>query len=299
VSDRLVILGPGRMGLALGSALRAARGVDHITYFGRGMEPPPHPIFEPSANDQPDWELPPPVEYRMVPASVPERTTILLLAVPDAALAEVAYEATRFGAPPPGCVALHLSGTLSADVLAPLHHAGYATGSLHPLQAVADPWLAGERLHGITFTLAGEPAAIAAGRRIASALGGSTLVIAPALRPLYHAAAVLGSNYLVGLIGAAVRVLGQAGVSEEDALRALVPLLRGTIENVAQLGVPAALTGPIARGDIDTVRLHLARLSPRERTLYSALGLELLELARAAGLPEQRADELEALLTSG
>lgn len=298
MSDRLVILGPGRMGLALGSALRAARGVDHLTFFGRGIEAPPHPLFEPRP-DGPEWEVPPPVEYRMIPATVPEGTTILILAVPDAALAEVAYEVTRFGSAPPGCAALHLSGALSTDVLAPLHHSGYATGSLHPLQAVADPWLAGERLHGITFALAGEPAAIAAGRRLASALGGATLVIAPALRPVYHAAAVLASNYLVALIGAGVRVLGQAGVAEDDALQALLPLLRGTLENVAQLGVPAALTGPIARGDSDTVRLHLARLSPRERTLYCALGLELLELARAAGLAAERADELEALLTAG
>ncbi|HSJ15585.1 MAG TPA: Rossmann-like and DUF2520 domain-containing protein [Longimicrobiales bacterium] len=298
MNDRLVVVGPGRMGLALGSALRAARGVEHITFFGRGIEPPPHPLFEP-VPDGPEWEAPPPVEYRMIPATIPQGTTLLLLAVPDSALAEVAYEVTRFGPAPPGCAALHLSGALSTDVLAPLHHAGYTTGSLHPLQAVADPWLAGERLHGITFALAGEPAAIAAGRRIASALAGTTLVIAPALRPLYHAAAVLASNYLVAVVGAAVRVLVQAGVPEEEALPALLPLLRGTLENVAQLGVPAALTGPIARGDADTLRLHLARLSARERTLYCALGLELLELARAAGLAPERAEEIEALLTSG
>lgn len=299
MSDRLVILGPGRMGLALGSALRDARGVDHITFFGRGIEPPPHPLFEPVAEELPEWESPPPVEYRMMPATLPQGTTILLLAVPDAVLAEVAYEVTRFGPAPSGCAALHLSGALSSDVLSPLHHAGYVTGSMHPLQAVADPWLSADRLHGVTFTLAGEPAAVAAGRRIASALAGSTLVVPPALRPVYHAAAVLASNYLVALAGAAVRVLGQAGVPEDDALAALLPLMRGTLENVAQLGVPAALTGPIARGDVDTLRLHLARLSPRERTLYCALGLELLELARAAGLAAERADEIEALLTAG
>jgi predicted short-subunit dehydrogenase-like oxidoreductase (DUF2520 family) len=87
-------------------------------------------------------------------------------------------------------------------------------------------------------------------------------------------------------------------VAEADALQALWPLMNGTLENVRQLGVPAALSGPIAQGDADAVRLHLARLSPRERVLYSELGRELLELARAAGLDAARADEIEVLLAA-
>ena len=82
-----------------------------------------------------------------------------------------------------------------------------------------------------------------------------------------------------------------------EALPAILPLVRGTLDNLEHLGISAALTGPIARGDVDTVRRHLARLSPRERTLYSALGLEALELAKAAGLDARRAAELEALLS--
>lgn len=297
MSERIVIVGPGRMGLALGAALRDARAVEAITFMGRGLEPPPHPIFE-HTKPQHEWEQPITVEYRMYPSALPAQTGILILAVPDHALAEVAFDLGRFGPPPPGCVALHLSGALSNDVLEPLHHLGFATGSLHPLQAVADPWHSADRLQGITFALAGEPAAVSAGRRLANALGGTTLVIAPTLRPVYHAAAVMASNYLVALLGAAVRVLAQAGVEERDALRAVLPLVQGTLDNVRQLGVPAAITGPIPRGDIDTIRLHLSRLSPRERALYCDLGLELLELARGTGLDPERADEIEGLLAS-
>jgi predicted short-subunit dehydrogenase-like oxidoreductase (DUF2520 family) len=188
---------------------------------------------------------------------------------------------------------------LSTDALAPLHHRGYAIGSMHPLMAVADPWLAGERLVGAAFAMTGEPAANAAARRLVSALGGVPLTIAATQRPLYHAAAVVASNYLVALTGVAVRMLEQAGVDGDDAVRALLPLLRGTLDNVEHLGVKAAVTGPIARGDVDTVRLHLARLSPGDRVLYSGLGLELLRLARAAGLDEGRAAEIEMLLTAG
>lgn len=285
------------MGLALGAALREARAAEHFVFLGRGLEPPPHPLFDVGAPVA-EWEQPPPVEYRMAPTALPAGTTIAILAVPDSALAEVAYDLGRAGPAPPGCVALHLSGALTTDVLEPLHVAGYATGSMHPLQAVADPWLSGDRLHGVTFALSGEPAAMAAARRLVTALDGRTLVIPATLRPVYHAAAVMASNYVVALLASSVRVLGNAGVDEGAALDAILPLVQGTLDNIRQLGVPAALTGPIPRGDTDTIRLHLARLSPRDRALYCDLGLELLELARAAGLDAERADDIEALLAS-
>jgi len=297
--ERLVIIGPGRMGLALGAALRAHDAVARLTFFGRGWEPPPHPIFDPHTAAARDEVEAAGVDYRMLPAAPPAGTTVVVIAVPDAALAEVAWDLAVAGPAPPGCVVLHLSGALSTDALAPLHHAGYTLGSMHPLMAVADPWLAADRLTGIAFGITGEPGAVAAARRLVHSLDGLPLVIPAAARPLYHAAAVMASNYLVGLTAMSVRLLGEAGIDSDDALRALVPLLRGTIDNVAQLGVPAALTGPIARGDADTIRLHLARLSPGDRVLYCGLGLELLRLARGAGLEEQRAHEIESLLASG
>ena len=276
------------MGLALGAALQRSGDLEQLVFFGRGMEPPPHPLFDGVPEN--------PVEYRIWPAPLPANTTIVILAVPDGKLGEVAYELSLMGPPPPGCVALHLSGALSATPLEPLHAAGYSVGSMHPLQAVADPWHSGDRLVGAAFALAGEPGATAAARRLVSALSGLPLVISPALRPLYHTAAVLASNGLVAILSASVRLLVQAGVSRDDAERALIPLVRGTFDNLEHLGARGALTGPISRGDVDTVRLHLARLSGHDRALYCALGIELVHLARAAGIDAQRADELEALL---
>jgi predicted short-subunit dehydrogenase-like oxidoreductase (DUF2520 family) len=295
----IVIVGAGRMGLALGAALRQQDAVDRLLYFGRGYEPPPHPLFDPHSMPGDVDSAPSGAEYRHLPAAPPAGTTAVILAVPDAALPEVAYDLTMMGSAPAGCAALHLSGALSTDVLAPLHGAGYAIGSLHPLIAVADPWLSAERMLGAAFAVGGEPAALSVARRIVFALHGMPLVIPPPLRPLYHGAAVIGSNYLVAIMALASRLLVEAGVPEDDALPALLPLLRGTLDNIEQLGVPAALTGPIARGDSDTIRLHLARLSPGDRVLYCGLGLELLRLARGAGLDDQRAAEIESLLVSG
>ncbi len=289
MADRVVIVGPGRMGLALGAALRQEAAVDRLIFHGRGHEPPPHPLFDAGPETG--------AEYRMGPYPLPSDTTVLVLAVPDSALGDVAYDVSTQGPAPAGCAALHLSGALSTDALAPLHAVGYAVGSMHPLQSVADPWSAGDRLVGSAFAVAGEPGAVAAARRLIDGLGGRMLVIPPTKRALYHAAAVFASNYLVALLAVAVRLLQDAGVPAEDALPAILPLMRGTLENVEHLGVPAALTGPVARGDADTVRLHLARLSGEDRELYCALGRELLPLARAAGLDEHRVAELEGLLT--
>ncbi len=287
MSERIVIVGPGRMGLALGRALHESGDVERITFFGRGLEPPPHPIFETD------------VDYRMLPAPLPMDTTVVLLAVPDRALPEVAYDITRMGATPPGCAVLHLSGAISTDVLAPLHAVGYSVGSMHPLQAVADAWISDDRLAGSAYAIAGEPAALGAARRIVQIMDGLPLVIPPTLRPLYHAAAVMVSNYTIALVSMGARLLMEAGVPERDAIPALLPLLQGTVANIEHLGVPAALTGPIPRGDTDTIRLHLARLSDRDRVLYCGLGLEMLDLARGAGLDPERAAEIESLLALG
>lgn len=287
MSDQIGILGPGRMGLALGSALVQARAVDALVYFGRSVEPPPHPLFD---SDQG-------VSYRMGYGPFPDELRLLVLAVPDDALHEAANEVARAGQAPRGAVALHLSGALSTDVLAPLHGAGFAIGSLHPLQTVADPWSGAGRLRGCAYAIAGEPAALMAARRLVAALDGQPLVIPPALRPLYHAAAVFASNYVLAAVGVIARALAEAGIPEDEAVAAALPLMRGTLDNVEQLGLAPALTGPVARGDLDTVRLHLSRLSARERHLYSALGLETLQLARAAGLDDERAAAMEKLFS--
>lgn len=260
--------------------------LEGLDYLGRSPEPPPHPIFDGGR-----------VRYTMGYGPIPEETTILVLAVPDDKLQEVANEVARAGRAPRPSVVFHLSGALSTDVLTPLHAAGYIVGSLHPLQTVADPWSGAERLRGCAYAIAGEPGALTTARRIVTALDGRAMVIPPNLRPLYHAAAVFASNYILVAAATVARALAEAGIPESDAVAAALPLMRGTMDNVEQLGLGSALTGPVARGDVDTVRLHLSRLSPRERRLYCALGLETVQLARAVGLDPVQADALESLLT--
>ena len=106
-----------------------------------------------------------------------------------------------------------------------------------------------------------------------------------------HAAAVMASNFLPPLLDAASRLLERAGVPYEDALPALLPLVRGTLENIAERGVEGAVTGPVPRGDVETVGLHLRALEDTDRRLYAILGVELLRLT-APGLGEDARREL-------
>ena len=273
MSENIVIVGPGRLGLALGAALDEAGAVERLTFFGRDLDPPPHPLF-----DVADGR----VQYALGPRALPEER--------GCHPGRARRPSFRGRAPPrrdgPGAGRVRRAAPGRRDLdRRPLAAApaGYAVGSMHPLQTVADPWSGGDRLRGVAFALAGEPEALAVARRLVRALDGQPLVIPPKLRPLYHAAAVFASNYLVALVSAAVRLLGQTGVDEEDAVAAVLPLIRGTLNNLGNLGVGAALTGPIARGDVDTVRLHLARLSPEDRALYCALGAR----RRSAWLPRR------------
>jgi predicted short-subunit dehydrogenase-like oxidoreductase (DUF2520 family) len=284
MGERLFFIGPGRAGLSLGYALWQAGAVESITYSGRKPDPPAHPLFISGV-----------ARYIFGLERPGPGTTAVFLGVPDEMLPEISMALAAQGDAPPGCAAFHLSGALGTDPLAPLLKKGYSLGTLHPLQSLADPVLGAEQLKGVYFAVSGEPAAISAARRIVNPLGSSVFTVPVIRRPLYHAAAVFASNYLAGLIGAAGRLMVQAGVPEDEALEAILPLARGSLENLGRLGPVRALTGPVSRGDVETVRLHLQTLEPRERTLYASLGLEILELAREGGLDEGSMEELKEI----
>ncbi len=181
---------------------------------------------------------------------------LLVLATPDAAIASVAAAV----APVESTVVGHLSGSLGTEVLAP-HRRRMA---LHPLVALPNPAVGADRLRsGAWFAVTGDPLAV----EVVTALGGRWFELGDGDRVAYHAAACIASNHLVALLGQVARVAGGIGVPFE----AYLDLVRGTVENVAALGPRAALTGPAARGDWDTVERHLAALDPDERPAYEAM----------------------------
>jgi predicted short-subunit dehydrogenase-like oxidoreductase (DUF2520 family) len=205
---------------------------------------------------------------------------VVLLAVPDDALTDVASQIARVGGVGSNQVVLHLSGVQNSSVLRPLEVCGCAVGSLHPLQSLSDAATAPDRLRGAAAAVEGDSEAVAMAEELALALGMKPLRVTAAAKPLYHAAAVFASNYIVVVAAAAQALLQRAGVAENAAREALVPMIRGTVENIVQAGAAAALTGPVVRGDSTTVRKHLDGLPPEEAALYRALGRAALNLAQ-------------------
>jgi predicted short-subunit dehydrogenase-like oxidoreductase (DUF2520 family) len=195
---------------------------------------------------------------------------IVVLSVPDAVVADVATAI----APVPATLVVHLAGSLTLDVLAP--HARRA--SLHPLVPLPDPETGADRLRGAWMALAGDPAVDG----FAAALGGRPIHVADEHRAAYHAAAVIASNHLVALLGQVERVAAVAGVP----VAAYLDLAAAALTDVRRAGPAAALTGPVSRGDWDTVRRHLAVLPVADRPAYLALAGAAARLARTSLPPD-------------
>lgn len=222
----------------------------------------------------------------------------VILAVPDDAIPVLAGELAAAAAVRAEQVVLHLSGLHGRQALAPLERTGAALGSLHPLQAISDPATAAERWRGAYAAVEGDDRAVAEAERVARVLGLHPFRLAAEQKPAYHAGAVMIGNYVVGLAGAAARLAASAGVPLELSSKLYLPLMVGALENLERQTPAAALTGPVRRGDLSTIRAHLAALGPEDRVLYAVLGLEVLRLAREAGLDPQRADEVGQVLRS-
>ena len=196
---------------------------------------------------------------------------------------------------------LHCSGAHSVDILGPAEKLGAAVGSFHPLQTFADVDQAIANLPGSTFALEAEEPLLSTLRDLARLLEGNWVELRPGDKVLYHAAAVFACNYLVTLVKLAQDLWKDFGVSSKEATRALLPLLRGTLNNIDRIGLPDCLTGPVARGDLGTIKKHLKALqakSPSLLTTYKELGLQTIPIAVAKGkVNEQKAEEMKALLS--
>ena len=193
---------------------------------------------------------------------------------------------------------VHCSGADSLDVLEPARQAGARAGSFHPLQAFAGLEQALKNISGTTFALEAEEPLLSQLKALASLLDGEWIELRPGDKVRYHASAVFVSNYLVTLVRIALDLWQSFGVSRDQATRALLPLIQGTVGNIEKLGLPQCLTGPIARGDLTTIDKHIEALRAQDERLlsvYREMGLSTIPIALAkGGIDEQRAAEMKA-----
>ncbi len=228
--------------------------------------------------------------------AVVEEVELVILAVPDDAVASVAAGLRMYG----GQAMVHTSGALDADVLAPAMAAGTQIGAFHPLVAFADTERAVAALKGATVAIEGDDQLATLLATMAEAIGAHPVRLASGSKAAYHAAAVLAAGGFVALLDAIVELGRVAGLDEAGALAIYGPLIEGTLGNARALGVRAALTGPIARGDIGTLDAHLAALerhAPDVMALYRAVADREIDLAVARGsLAPEPAHEMRSAL---
>ncbi len=229
------------------------------------------------------------------PQDVADACDLVFITTPDAAIAEVAATINWRA----GQGAVHCCGAASTELLTTAADAGAEVGAMHPFQtfaALSEPAEAARRLSGVTFAVSATGWLADYLPSLAESLGGNAVAIPDELRPLYHASAVLSCGYVATLLDAAVNLWTRMGFSQEDGIRAAMPLARATIEAIATAGGPAnAVTGPAVRGDAATIAAHLALLAERAPelvALYRELTLASLPLARAKGVGEEELAEL-------
>ncbi|MDH7497783.1 MAG: DUF2520 domain-containing protein [Syntrophomonadaceae bacterium] len=234
------------------------------------------------------------------PTEVARSADVVFVTTSDSAIQEVVSVVGREGGFRPGQVVVHMSGALSSAVLGAARDAGAIVLSVHPLQSFASVERAVSNLPGSVFSIEGDERGYEDARRIVEALGGEYFFISAAAKPLYHAAACVVSNYLVTVIDLGLGLMEAAGIPRRQALKAVLPLVQGTVANIAAVGIPAALTGPIARGDAATVQTHLAAMQdlyPQALPLYALLGEHTAQVAEAKGtIDAQMRRHLQELL---
>lgn len=235
------------------------------------------------------------------PDAAAREADLVLITTSDQAIGKVALEVAGAGGFRPGQAAIHFSGSLTSEVLEPAVRAGAITLSIHPLQSCPSGEAGIKNLPRAVYSIEGDQQGYELAEELVRALGSSSFFfIDKEAKPLYHAAACVASNYLVTLLRLSQDLLARAGMPVEMVFPALLPLIQGTLDNVAAMGVPPALTGPIARGDVGTIQDHLAAMqaqAPELIPFYSFLGQQTIDLAQEKGtLSPQKAGQLWLLL---
>jgi len=233
------------------------------------------------------------------------RADIIFITTPDGAIKSTCEAIAAGGGFRSGKIVVHASGAQTVDLLHAAKAAGASRAVLHPLQSIPTMELGVTNIPGSYFRVEADPEALTVARELIQAMGGIELELPRWTEgrdsaALYHASAVAASNFFVSLVDLSLRFYEALGADRKEALKAVLPLIRGTLANIESAGVPGALTGPIMRGDVRTVRGHLEAMAarmPELLPLYRALALHTVTVARDKGsLSPEAAAELRELL---
>ncbi len=284
------IAGCGKVGTALGKHLSRA-GYRLTGISCRSLE-----SAKQSADIIGTWDIP----ISTKPWEITKDADITFITTPDGIIADVCEQIAKNKGLKKNAVVLHCSGAHPSTILASAKQCQANIGSMHPLQSFASLKESGNSFEGIIVSVEGAQKAVEAAEKIAKDLNSVCIKIKTETKTFYHASAVVASNYFVTVQDFACKLIKAAGISDEDTFKVLGPLVKGTLANIEKVGPVKALTGPIARGDAETVKRHTDELRLKEPdllSLYNTLGLYTIKVAQKGGtLSDGAAKELEKIL---
>jgi len=221
---------------------------------------------------------------------------LIFLTVSDDAISDISTKLSEVIDKLPQKSIVHCSGTHSSKVLEPFQKRGAKIASFHPIKAITQKT---SSFKNIWFDLEGDEALLIRLEALVKSFGAYSFRVEPEAKPFLHASAVVASNYLVVLADLVTKISAQGNISEEIAIKALSPLMENTLSNIKELGVTDALTGPIARGDIQTVNKHLECLEvvPDLSLLYRKLGIEAVKIAERKNGSTRSLKKIKELLS--
>lgn len=263
---RIGIIGAGKVGTTLGKYL-SIHGKNVTGFYSRTHE---------SADEAATFAE---TETYSSLCKLVEESDVIFITTPDGVIPQVWGELLHQDIS--NCIICHFSGSLSSHVFSGREEAGASGISMHPMYAFSDKFHSYEQFHTAYLTLEGDPEAVAVMKPMWEAIGHHVLTLKAEDKIKYHAAAAMASNEMLGLMQASLDILSECGFSEKDSMALLTPLVQGNIASMLEKGCVNALTGPVERGDTQTVRKHLQALEgSKAGKIYQSLGSTMVELAK-------------------
>jgi predicted short-subunit dehydrogenase-like oxidoreductase (DUF2520 family) len=286
---QLGFIGAGKVGTALGIYLKE-KGFELSGYYSRSKDSCVQAAIRTQSN------------YYSTLKPLVEASDILFITTSDDQIESVAKQLCEECCLKPGQLIIHTSGALPSTVLNVVKAFGCFTYSMHPLQAFADVDKSVSDLSNTYFCIEGDEEKISILEELLHTCKNAYFKVRPEQKILYHASACMLSNYLVTLIHNSLKLLDDIQLDNSTAFKAMLPLVNSTIQNVLELGTKDALTGPISRGDIDTVKKQFEAISStsnEQLALFSCMAKETLKLAALSKLKDKAiTDKLDILIES-
>ncbi len=279
---RIGFIGAGKVGFTLGKYFKE-NGKEVTGYFSRTLES--------AINASKFTET----NYFEDPFDLINMSDAVFITCPDGQIKDVWNQIRRYDLK--GKCICHCSGALSSSVFSEIDRANAYGYSIHPLFAVRSKEESYREISNSFFTIEGSKRYLEFWKDFFGSLGNNTRIITADNKTIYHAAAVFVSNLVCGLFEEGIELLGHCGFEHDEAMMALAPMLLNNAESLSKFGPERALTGPVERDDIYTVKKHLEVLDGRENEIYRALSAELVEIAKNKH-PERNYEELLRILNN-